>query len=153
MEKENKKMRKIYFLLVVVFATLMVTSCETLKSLPTNTTGGLFSLNGNWRLTSTTDGKAMVGTTISVLPVVGSATIKTLANNTYCIREKDELWTSVKGNGAGGFTINNLVNACNGTTVYKEGTIAVATNDKITVTTRTATNSELIQAWERVKQQ
>jgi hypothetical protein len=124
-----------------------------LKSLPTNTTGGLFSLNGTWRLTSTTDGKAMVGTTINVLPVVGSASIKSVTNNTYCVREKDDLWTGVKGNGAGGFTINTLVNACNGSTVYKEGTVTVITNDRISVTTRTATNTEMIQSWERVKQQ
>jgi hypothetical protein len=56
-----------------------------------------------------------------------------------------------KGNGAGGFTLSSLVSACNGSTVYHDAMINVASTDKITVTTKTATNSELVQAWERVK--
>jgi hypothetical protein len=135
----------------IFFSIFLFTSCDTLKSLPTNTTGGLFSLNGTWRLSSTTDGSAMVGTTISVLPVVGNASVKSLSNNTYCVRDNDELWKSVKGNGAGGFTVSALVSACNGSTVYNDGTIAVVNNEKITVTSRTATNTELVQAWDRVK--
>jgi hypothetical protein len=146
-------MTKLYSFLFLLLSLFFITSCETLKNLPTNTTGGVFSLNGNWRLTSTSDGKAMVGTTITVYPVIGNATIKSVSNNTYCVREKDELWTNVKGNGAGGFTMNVVVNACNGTTTFKEGSVAVVTADRISVTTRTATNSELIQAWERIKTQ
>jgi hypothetical protein len=145
-------MKRVHLLAcLIIIAAFTITSCDTLKSIPTNTTGGLFSLNGTWRLTSTTDANAMVGTTIAVYPVVGNASAKTIENNTYCIRENDAVWKSVKGNGAGGFTISALVSACNGTTVYKEATIAVATTDKITVSTRTATNTELVQAWERVK--
>ena len=129
-------------------------SCETLKNLPTNTTGGVFSLNGTWRLSSTTDNNANVGTVITVYPVVGNATVKTLGSaNTYCIRENDDMWRNVKSNGAGGFTINTLVNACNGSTVYKDGLISVVNNDEITVSTRTAGNSELIQHWVRVRNQ
>ncbi len=138
--------------LIMILATFVISSCETLKNLPTNTTAGLFSLNGTWRLASTTDNKALVGTTITVYPIVGNASVKTISNNTYCIRENDEIWKSVKGNGAGGFTISTLVSACNGTTVYKDGTISVVNNDKVTVTTRTSGNTELVQAWERVKQ-
>jgi uncharacterized protein with beta-barrel porin domain len=87
----------------------------------------------------------------AVYPEVGNATVKTIGNNIYCVRDGDQLWKSVKSNGSGGFTISNLVTACNGTTTFKEGTISVVNNDQVTVTTRTATNSELIQAWERVK--
>jgi hypothetical protein len=93
----------------------------------------------------------MVGTTISVYPVVGNASAKKIENNTYCVRENDAVWKSVKGNGAGGFTLSSLVSACNGSTVYHDAMINVASTDKITVTTKTATNSELVQAWERVK--
>ena len=147
-------MKKVFSLslsLTAIITVLILSSCDAIKNLPTNTTGGVFSLNGTWRLTSSTDNNAMAGTTIVVYPVVGNAAVKTVANNTYCVREGDQFWKSVKSNGSGGFTISNLVSACNGTTTFKEGTIAVVSNDQITVTTRTASNSELIQAWERVK--
>ena len=144
-------MKKLTCLVISSMLLLALSSCDTLKSIPTNTTGGLFSLNGTWKLSSSTDNNAMAGTTITIYPVVGNASIKALANNTYCVREGDPYWKSIKANGNGGFTISNLVNACNGTTVYHDGIIAVASNDKITVTTRTASNSELIQAWDRVK--
>lgn len=139
--------------LIILFASFLITSCDTLKNLPTNTTGGLFSLNGTWRLTSTSDNNALIGSTITVYPVIGNAVVKTISNNTYCVRENDQIWKSVKGNGAGGFTISSLVNGCNGTEVYKDGAISVVSADKVTVTSRTAGNTELIQAWERIKQQ
>lgn len=138
---------------IILIVTIAVSSCDTIKNLPTNTTGGLFSLNGTWKLSSTNDNNALVGTTITVYPVVGNALVKTINNNTYCLRENDPIWRSVKGNGSGGFSISALVNGCNGTTVYKDGTVSVVTADKITVTSRTSGNTELVQAWDRVKQQ
>jgi len=137
--------------LILVLASVIISSCNTLKSIQTNTTGGLFSLNGTWQLSSTSDNNALVGTTITVYPVVGNAAVKSIANNTYCIREKDQLWKSIKSNDAGGFTLSTLVSACKGTAMYNAGTISVVNDNKVTVTTRTATNSELIQAWDRVK--
>jgi len=131
-------------------AVLLFTACDTIKNLPTNTTGGLFSLNGTWRLESTTDNKALQGTTISVYPVIGNGTVKTIENNTYCIKEGTDLWRSVKGNGKGGFTMNTLVSACNGTTITKDADITVISTDEVTVNTRTATGTELIQQWKRV---
>jgi len=95
----------------------------------------------------------MAGTTIVVYPVVGNATVKTISNNTYCVREGDQFWKNIKANGNGGFTISNLASACSGTATYSDGTIAVVNNDQITVTSRTAGNSELVQAWTRVKTQ
>jgi hypothetical protein len=142
-------MKKVQSILIVLLVVIGMASCDTLSSLPTNTTG-VFSLNGTWKMTSTTDNNAMVGTTIQVYPVVGNASIKTLANNTYCLRDSDQFWQKVKSNGTG-FTISALVGACNGTTTYNDGTISVVNNDQIVVTTRTAGNSELIQKWERVK--
>ena len=139
--------------LSVLLVAVTFFSCETIKNLPTNTTSGLFSLNGSWKLASTTDNNALVGTTITVYPLVGNAVIKTINYNTYCMKENDEIWKSIKSNNSGGFTINLLVNACNGTRVQKDAVISVVNNDKVTVTSRTSTNAELIQAWDRVKQQ
>lgn len=133
-------------LMAVVFA-----GCETLQNLPTNTTGNVFSLNGQWKLASTTDNNAMVGTVIQVYPVVGNATVKSTANNTYCVRNNDEMWRTIKRSESGGFTISNLSGACNGTTTYNDGTVSVVNNDEIIVTTRTSGNSELVQRWARVK--
>ena len=153
LQQKIENMRRVFLIgFIVVLATTVMSSCEAIKNLPTNTTGGLFSLNGTWRLTSTSDNNALVGTTISVYPVVGNAVVKTISNNTYCVRENDPIWKSVKGNGAGGFTISALVNGCNGTVLYKDGTISIVTADKVTLTSRTAGNTELVQAWDRVKQ-
>ncbi len=140
--------KNIVFSFLVISLSLLA-SCNAIKNLPTNTTGKLFSLNGTWKLTGTTDGDAMVGTTITVLPVIGNATIKSVQNNAWCARQNDQIWKKVKSNESGGFTISTLVNACNGTT-FNDGVISVVNNDKITVTTRTATNTELIQAWNRI---
>ena len=139
--------------LTILFVSVLLTSCEALQNLPTNTTGGAFSLNGTWRLNSSSQSNAMVGSTIAVLPIAANASLKTIANNTYCARENDVLWRGIKSNGAGGFTLTTLVNACNGSTVYNDATVTVVNADQITVTTRTATNSELIQDWRRVKSQ
>jgi hypothetical protein len=145
-------MKKLLTLFIVfVIVSFFITGCDTITNLPTNTTGGIFSLNGTWKLTSSTDNNAMTGTTIVVYPVVGNASVTAVGNNTYCVREGDAFWKNVKSNKAGGFTINTLVSACNGSTTYNDGTVSVVNNDKITVTSRTASNSELIQAWERVK--
>ncbi|MDB5191855.1 MAG: hypothetical protein JWQ96_1418 [Segetibacter sp.] len=143
-------MKRLAVLLTTLISlAFLAPGCETLQNLPTNTSG-VFSLNGNWQLASTNDNNAMVGTTITVYPVVGNGTVQKLANNTYCIPEKDQLWRSIKSNGAGAFTVTTLVNACNGTTVYKEGLINVVNNNEVTVSTRTAGNTELIQRWTRV---
>jgi hypothetical protein len=44
-----------------------------------------------------------------------------------------------------------LVTACNGQTVYRDATINVINTDQVTLTSRTAGGSELIQDWRRVK--
>jgi hypothetical protein len=145
-------MRKVFLMaigLLVISATLV--SCDVLNSIPTNTTGGVFSLNGNWKLNSSTDNNAMVGSIVNVLPVTGNASIKTITNNTYCATENDSYWRSIKGNGSGGFSLSTLVSACNGSTVFNAGTINVINTDQITLTTRTAGGAELIQDWRRVK--
>ena len=131
-------------------AAILFSACETIKNLPTNTSGGLFSLNGNWRLASTTDNNAQVGTVVTVTPAIASAFVKTFENNSYCYRAGDEAWKSVSSRPSGGFTIQSLSSACNGTAIYKTGEITVLTNDKIRITTKTITDANLVQEWNRV---
>lgn len=138
--------------IVLLVALITLSGCETLKSLPTNTTSEIFSLNGTWQLVATTDNNALVGSTVIVYPLVGNGVTKRIDNNTYCIRENDQLWKSLKSNSAGGFSMSTLINACDGSKLYKEAVISVVNNDKISVTSRTMGNTELVQSWERVKQ-
>ncbi len=145
-------MKQTLLLLSAAIVTIF-TQCDTLKNLPTNTSGGLFSLNGNWQLASTTDGNAMQGTVVQIVPGFSEATARTLNNNTYCLRDKDVVWRSLKSSGSGVFTIDNLVSACNGTVLYKPATITVLTNDEITIKGSTASSAELVQTWRRVASQ
>ena len=145
-------MKQTLLLLSAAIVTIF-TQCDTLKNLPTNTSGGLFSLNGNWQLASTTDGNALQGTVVQIVPGFSEATARTLNNNTYCLRDKDVVWRSLKSSGSGVFTIDNLVSACNGTVLYKPATITVLTNDEITIKGSTATSAELVQTWRRVASQ
>ena len=137
-------------LLMLAGTVILFSACETIKNLPTNTSGGLFSLNGNWKLLSTTDNNAQVGTIVTVAPAIASAFVKTFENNSYCYRTSDEAWRSLSSRPNGGFTIQSLASACNGTTIYKAGEITVLTNDKIRITTKTGTDANLVQEWNRV---
>jgi hypothetical protein len=148
-EQVNKFMKKLFLLLTV--ASLLLISCSTLKKIPTNTTGGIFSLNAYWILSSTTDNNAEIGTIVSVLPGLNSATVTSAANNTYCVRANDTFWKSIKSNN-GGFLISALVNACNGTMVYTDAQITVLTNDQIRISGKTSTGAELTQTWNRASQ-
>ena len=134
-----------------LFLSLFLVSCEAIQNLPTNTTGGVFSLNGTWQLNSSSESNAMKGSTIQVLPIAGSASFKTIQNNTYCAREDDTIWKTIKGNGAGGFTLASLATACSGSTVYKDATINVINADQITLSSKTASNVDLVQDWRRIK--
>ena len=142
-------MKKITFLMLAG-TVILFSACETIKNLPTNTSGGLFSLNGNWKLLSTTDNNAQVGTIVTVAPAIASAFVKTFENNSYCYRTSDEAWRSLSSRPNGGFTIQSLASACNGTTIYKAWEITVLTNDKIRITTKTGTDASLVQEWNRV---
>lgn len=140
-------------LLLTLTILTLFTQCDTLKNIPTNTSGGLFSLNGNWQLVSTTDNKAMEGTVVQVVPGVADGTARTLNNNTYCLRERDQAWRNIKAGDAGVFSIDMLVNACSGTTLYKPATITVLTNDEIRIKGSTTVSVELVQTWRRVANQ
>ncbi len=128
----------------------LFTACDTVKKFPTNTSGGLFSLNGSWKLTTTTDNNAQVGTVVSVAPAIASGFVTNLENNSYCYRSGDEAWKilSVKING--GFVIKLLTSACNASTVYKDGEITVLTNDMIRINSKNNLEQTLVQEWTRV---
>lgn len=140
---------KRYFLFFCIAIVTIFTQCDTLKNLPTNTSGGLFSLNGSWQLSSSNDNRAMEGTVVSIVPGVADGTVRTLANNTYCARERDVLWKNLKNQQGGAFTLDNLVSACTGNAVYQQATLTVLTNDEVRISGRTSTGTELIQTWRR----
>jgi hypothetical protein len=142
-------MKRLLVLMFIVASAF--TACDVIKNIPTNTSGGFFSLNGTWSLTSTNEGSALSGSTITVYPVTGSATFTTLANNTYCARERDALWKDIKSTGSGVFSVNALATACNNSTVYRAATITVISTDQVRLSGQTASGAELLQTWQRIK--
>jgi hypothetical protein len=144
-------MKKISFLLTgMICLFFTVISCNVLKNLPTNTSAGIFSLNGNWRLETTNDNNALTGTTIGVLPIAGTGSITSLQNNTYCVRENDIIWKNITSGNSGSFTVNNLVNSCGSSLAYKPAVITVITNDQVRLAGTGVSGAELLQTWRRV---
>ena len=137
-----------YFIYVLCGTILTIfTQCETLKELPTNTSG-TFSLNGNWQMTTTTDNRGMEGTIVTVVPGVNDATVRTLNNNNYCVRERDVIWRNITPMEGGTFTLDNLVNACDGI-LYKPATLTVVNNDEIRITGHNKASMEMVQTFKR----
>ena len=144
-------MKKITLLTVLLFSLAVFTACDTLNKLPTNTSGGIFSLNGNWKLTSSSDNNAEAGTVVTVTPALTIAYVRTLGtNNSYCYRTNDEAWKSISSLSAGGFSISYLAGACSGNPTYNAGQITVITNNHIRINTKTTGNIALTQEWDRV---
>ena len=143
-------MKKNTLLSLLAGCLALFTSCDTLKNLPTNTSGGIFSLNGNWKLASTSDNNAEKGTIVTVTPAIAGGYVKSLANNSYCYRVNDEVWKSINTLSGGGFTIGHLAGACNGSTTYKDGQITVLTNARIRISSKTINDITLTQEWDRV---
>ncbi len=144
-------MKRIVFLLSLAIV-MIFTQCDSLKNLPTNTSGGLFSLNGSWQLFTSNDNRAMEGTIVTVVPGFSEATIRTLNNNTYCMRERDAMWRNIRSMEAETFSIDLLVTNCNGT-LYKPATITVVNSNEIRLTGHTAMSTELVQTWRRTAAQ
>ena len=139
-------------MLLAAIVTLF-TQCDTLKSIPTNTSGGIFSLNGSWQLVTNTDNNTMAGTVVQVFPAITDATIKTLANNNYCLRERDVAWRNLKSLPGGTFSLETVVNACSGSAVYKPATLTAVNNDEIRIISQTLNNVEMVQTWQRARNQ
>jgi hypothetical protein len=144
-------MKKITLFSLLALTILLNTGCDTLNKIPTNTSGGIFSLNGNWKLDLSSDYSNQVGTVVMVAPGLSSAYVTTLAKNGYCYRVNDEAWKSIKPKLESGFTLSCLAGACNGSPVYKEGELMVISNDRIRITGRTKDDMTLLQEWVRVK--
>lgn len=139
--------RSLLFLMVAIVT--IFTQCETLQTLPTNTSGGLFSLNGAWSLSSTNDNNAMVGTVVQVFPGVSTGTVRSIGNNNYCLRERDTMWRGLSARNGGGFNLELLVSACDGTSMYKGATLTAISNDEIRITGETTGGKELVQVYKR----
>lgn len=139
-------------LMVLTAAILtLFTQCETLNKLPTNTSGGVFSLNGQWQLSSSTDNNNMEGTVVAVVPGFSDANVRTLpAANAYCVRERDAFWRSVKSDQSGGFVSEVLISACTGSPAYRPATITVLNNNEVRVRTTNLSNAELLQTYRRM---
>lgn len=143
-------MKKILIQITITcFSFFLLMGCDVLKSIPTNTTGGVFSLNGSWKMESSNDNNALTGTIVTVYPIAGEGNITTLQNNTYCLRVNDILWKGISAN-SGNFNISNLVNSCNSSIVYKSAVLTVITTNEIRLSGTTSTNTSLIQTWKRV---
>lgn len=137
-------------LLAITCLILVFVGCDELKKLPTNTSGGIFSLNGNWQLANTNDNNSLSGSVVTVFPGIADASLKSLSNNNLCLRQNDVLWKGVTNTGSGSFSLNNLGNACNGQTIYRAATITVLSNDEIRLNGQTSDGRELVQTWKRV---
>lgn len=136
-------------LLVLSVAIVTIfTQCESLKNIPTNTSGGLFSLNGSWQLFTSSDNRAMEGTIVTVVPGFNEGTVRTLNNNTYCIRERDAMWRNIRSTESETFSIDLLVTNCTGT-LYKPATITVINSNEIRINGHNAMSTELVQTWRR----
>ncbi len=131
-----------------LFLVVLLVGCDVLKGLPTNTTGGVFSLNGNWRLETSSD-NSLTGSVIAVYPVSGEGTLTSIQNNTYCVRANDAMWKSIVSSN-GGFSVSNLSNSCGGSLVYRPATITVITNEEVRLSGTTSAGASLIQTWKRI---
>lgn len=134
---------------VLAAIVTIFTQCNTLQNIPTNTSGGVFSLNGTWSLATSTDNGALIGTVVQVFPGITTGTVRSIGNNNYCVRERDALWRNLAARDGGVFNLESLVNACNEAPVYKAALLNVVNNDEIRITTQTVNSNELVQVWKR----
>ena len=141
---KSGKIFSVLFLISVFFV-----SCDALQK-ATNSTGSAFSLTGQWQLQSNTPDNSSIGTKVTVAPFVSEARITGLIGSSYCFRENDVLWKDIAADNAGGFSINNLVNGCNGL-IYKPAQIAVVNKDEVRVSGKNANGNDMQQIWKRIK--
>lgn len=141
-----KSVRVFSFLALISFALI---SCEAIQK-ATNSTGSAFSLTGQWQLNSNTPENSSIGTKITVAPFVSEGRISGLVGSSYCFRENDVLWKDIAADNAGGFSINNLVNGCNGL-IYNPAAITVVNNDEIRLSGKNANGNDMQQVWKRIK--
>jgi hypothetical protein len=132
-----------------LFVAFVLVSCNVIKNLPAEKKG-IESLDGTWKLESTNDNNALMGSTISVYPLTGDGLITTLQNNSYCVRPSEVIWKDIITAENGGFSIHSLTNSCISSLIYKPATLSLITSDEIRLTGQTASGKELEQIWKRV---
>ncbi|MEJ7626803.1 MAG: hypothetical protein WKF35_08070 [Ferruginibacter sp.] len=142
-------MKSIAFIsLLFTFVTL--SGCDALKK-TSNTTGGVFSLNGQWELTSNTPENTLIGSKVTVAPFISEARFNTIANNTQCFRDNDIKWKNIATNNNGGFLLNNLLSSCStGSLNYQPATITVVNTNEIRLAGRNVNGQDNNQTWKRV---
>jgi len=127
-------------------------SCDILKQATNTTTGTVFSINGQWRLVSNIPGNTLQNTIVTVSPFVSQGKITTLANSSECLREGDIKWKGITSDNSNGYTIEDLQNSCNSSSLkYTPAKITVVNNDEIKITGTTFLNISNVEIWDRVK--
>lgn len=135
-----------------LFTVISFISCEALKK-TSNTTGGVFSLNGQWELASNTPENTLVGSKVTVAPFISEGRFTAIANNSQCFRENDIKWKNIVTNNNGGFLLNNLLSSCTtGSLNYQPATITIVNNNEILLTGRNVNGQDNTQTWRRVAQ-
>ncbi|NCI46128.1 hypothetical protein [Sediminibacterium soli] len=133
---------------LVVCVLLSVYGCSTRKLPPGPT--GLYQLEGDWQLVSTTDDdSALNGTVISVDPVTADGMITVLQKNRYCVRPTDVMWKELSTSaGSGQFKAGCLVSSCISGLEYKPATLQLL-NNEVRLTGTNAYGKFLLQTWRR----
>src|SRR4051812_38099375 len=143
-------MKTLKFLLFVSITFLI--SCDVLQK-TSNTTGGVFSLNGQWELVSSTPENALVGSRVIVAPFISEGRFTLITNNNQCFRENDLKWKNIVTTNNAGFTLNNLLSSCNsGSLNYQPASISVLNNNEIQLTGKNINGQDNTQRWKRVTQ-
>jgi hypothetical protein len=136
----------------ILAIALAFASCAEIQQATNTTVGSVFSLNGKWQLESNTPENTLIGTVVTVTPVVSTGKITTLSGNTQCYRENDIKWKNIKSDGAGGYRIDNLLSNCSsGSLNYQPANITVVSNSQIRVTGQNVAGQENTQTWNRIK--
>ena len=138
-------------ILAILSIMFVFTGCDTLKN-ASNSTGSVFSLNGQWKLTSNLPENTLVGSVVTVAPFISEGKLTLLANNTQCYRENDVKWKDIATDKSGGFTLNNLLTSCTGGTLnYQPATIVVVNTNEIRIMGKNVAGTDNTQVWQRVK--
>ena len=138
-------------ILASLCALFVVAGCDTLQN-ASNSTGTVFSLNGQWKLTSNLPENTLTGSVVTVAPFISEGKLTVLANNTQCYRENDVKWKDIVTDKAGGFTMNNLLASCTGGTLnYQPATIKVVNADEIRIVGKNVAGVENTQVWTRIR--
>ncbi|RYF88775.1 MAG: hypothetical protein EOO03_07595 [Chitinophagaceae bacterium] len=136
-------------LLAVIIIGFNLVSCEAIQK-ATNTTGSTFSLTGKWKLASNSPENVLVGSVVTVTPVLSEGRLSTMNGTGNCLRQSDVVWKSIAADNAGGFTISNLVSGCNGLN-FQPANIYVINTDEVRLTGKNANGQDITQVWQRVK--